>query len=161
MLSACALNEYGLVKVSRFENASSQAIELKSCGLHLITAHVESSLTIGCSKRIYVYSKKLDKDVVDVTGESDFLVENSSQMLSPVERYLEQQTLADFGEARLFSSDIKGIYFGRNPIGLRFIVGHNALNTLSVPSDGDRLFFIKFNPSDIEGSEVLFKEFAK
>lgn len=56
--AGCAVNDRGLVTTRLYENDTAYVLRLEAWGGHLITNVVDAGLTIGRSRRLYVYPKQ-------------------------------------------------------------------------------------------------------
>ena len=56
-MQGCAWNESGLVRVQRFENASTYVVRLDSLGVHVITNTIDAGIYMGRTQKIYVLPK--------------------------------------------------------------------------------------------------------
>ncbi len=57
LCTGCAVNDRGLVTTRLYENDTAYVLRLEAWGGHLITNTVDAGLTIGRSRRLYVYPK--------------------------------------------------------------------------------------------------------
>jgi hypothetical protein len=57
LCAGCAVNDRGLVTTHLYENDTAYVLRLEAWGGHLITNTVDAGLTIGRSRRLYVYPK--------------------------------------------------------------------------------------------------------
>jgi hypothetical protein len=56
--SACAIDTFGLARVTRAQNDSARMVRVEAWGLHLVTNREDAGLTIGRSRREYVYARE-------------------------------------------------------------------------------------------------------
>ncbi len=57
LCAGCAVNDRGLVSTRLYENDTAYVLKLEAWGGHLITNAADAGLTIGRSRRLYVYPK--------------------------------------------------------------------------------------------------------
>ncbi len=58
LFAGCAVNDRGLVSTRLYENDTAYVLRLEAWGGHLITNAADAGLTIGRSRRLYVYPKE-------------------------------------------------------------------------------------------------------
>jgi hypothetical protein len=56
-IAGCAVNGSGLVKVRHYENGTAYVVSWEAWGGHLVTDSMDAGLTLGYSKRTYIYPK--------------------------------------------------------------------------------------------------------
>jgi hypothetical protein len=56
-IAGCALNDYGLVRVRRFENESARVVQVQSWGLQVLTVSGDRGATFGYTNRTYVFRR--------------------------------------------------------------------------------------------------------
>jgi len=57
LLSGCSINGLGMVDVQHYENETLHAVEIDAWGGHLSTIQEDAGMTLGHTKRIYLYPK--------------------------------------------------------------------------------------------------------
>jgi hypothetical protein len=57
LVTGCGVNNWGCVKVCPFENDSAYVMEIEAWGVHLSSRSIDTGITIGHTKKIYVMRK--------------------------------------------------------------------------------------------------------
>lgn len=167
----CAINDTGpFVSVRHFENDTTHVVELEMWGVHLITNELDAGLTIGHSKKIYLYQKR---DASAMNFEDPLTLLTS---LHEVSRLHETTAgTADAGPGapvsvaeldrndRLvaFASNCAGVMLHADAHRAGVTIGMNSHAALQLPLDFDGVVLIDFDSSRVADGRYLIKERIK
>ncbi|MBK8814538.1 MAG: hypothetical protein IPN42_03065 [Methylococcaceae bacterium] len=135
-LSSCAINEFGLVSVKKYENETLRLIKKEAWGAYVSTDETDRGLTIGHTERMMVLPKKLSSRKIMLND----LFLNPSQG-----RFLEIQSdeIKEDGNqtAIVFFTNQQGLAFNASKQSSGLIFGLKSIQTLSLPEDFAGIFF--------------------
>ena len=130
LITGCAVNDKGLVRVHYFENKSSYLLTQESWGGYLSTRQADGGLTLGHTERILIYPKPGNKSDLSL----DELLKQSSGYI--FDKKIEAKNIDLKGvQPYAWIEKNQGVMFHANPTKTGFSVGLESLNALRLPSD--------------------------
>ena len=144
------MNDFGLVRVNRYENQSALAVTLETWGAQLLTGSGDAGLTFGYARRTYVFPRSDGPAVVPMAALSD---PSAGEMASvPCESC---PGLESLGEPVLSASKVVGLSFDTNSSRVGIGFGLRYRTVLDLPSDGSQVLLLKLKEGDQRSLHVI------
>ncbi|MGH8525556.1 MAG: hypothetical protein ACREXY_15545 [Gammaproteobacteria bacterium] len=154
LCTGCAVNDRGLVTTRLYENDTAYVLRLKAWGGHLITNTVDAGVTIGRSRRLYVYPKprptgaQLTVPPVFPSGADTHLRE-----VRGTEARARLGALSD--PVALVTEDA-GLALHLNRLRTGVLLGARSASALLVPRDFNGVFLFKYDSENSNETNVYY-----
>jgi hypothetical protein len=144
LLHGCAVNDIGLVRARHYENDSTLMIDLQAWGAHLLTIPGDAGLTLGYSRRKYLFRR----DGGAATVRFSTVVEHPSAGVMHAAACDPCPSLGSLGEPFFSAKQVTGLTLDTNAnrVGLNLGVRQTAI--LVLPADGSEVVLIKYSNHD-------------
>ena len=140
ILSGCAIDNFGFIKVQHFENETVNMISKESWGVYLSTNNADAGLMFGHMKRMLLYPKK--------PGSSELPLNN---ILTTVQEDQFIETKNDNQDSFNTRSPIawinnnQGLIFNTNQFLLGITLGLESREAIRLPSEFEGIFVFKYS----------------
>ena len=138
----CAVNDLGLVRVRRFQNESAYVVSLESWGAHLLTAAGDAGLTIGWTRRVYVFPRAES----DVAVPLDVLTDEDKLKPTPCESCPPIWTL---GDPVFHAGTTVGATIDTNRRRMGSSLGYSQRAAIELPADGTTVMVLRYRPGSV------------
>lgn len=140
LLSGCAIDNFGLVKVQHFENETVHMISKESWGTYLSTNNADAGLMFGHMKRILFYPKHLSSsefhlDNLLITTQRDQFIETENDNLDAF----------DTRSPIAWITNNQGLIFNTNQLRIGITLGLDSRDAIRLPVDFEGLFVFKYS----------------
>lgn len=140
LLSGCAIDNFGLVKVQHFENETVHMISKESWGAYLSTNNADAGLMFGHMKRILIYPKnpsssELHPDNLLTTVQQDQFIETENDNL---DAFNTRSPIA-------WIANNQGLIFNANQLRIGMTLGLESRDAIRLPRDFEGLFVFKYS----------------
>ncbi|WP_150113182.1 hypothetical protein [Methylobacter tundripaludum] len=140
LLSGCAIDNFGLVKVQHFENETVHMISKESWGAYLSTNNADAGLMFGHMKRILLYPKNLSPselrlDNLLTTVQQDQFIETENDNL---DAFITRSPIA-------WITNNQGLIFNTNQFRLGITLGLESHDAIRLPRDFEGVFVFKYS----------------
>ncbi len=140
-IAGCAVNGRGFVKARYYENATAYVVSWEVWGGHLVTNSMDAGLTLGYSKRTYIYPKLFSRQ----TGsEKSWDIPSILTGLEVVEVDSERVTgLSWKTDMVALASKVVGASLALNRIGVGLSLGVQGHEMIWLPRNFDGIVLLK------------------
>jgi hypothetical protein len=149
-LAACAVNDFGLTRVHRFENDSTSMIRLETWGAHLLTAAGDAGLSVGYARRTYVYRRGGAAAEVPLSA----FTERSAGRMHAVDCN-PCAALSSLGKPVFRAAEVVGLAIETNADRVGVAIGLRQTAALRLPSDGNETILLKYSSDGDESPQVI------
>jgi hypothetical protein len=151
VLSAgCAVNDLGLVRVRHYENDSAFVVALQSWGVQLLTIPGNAGLTLGYSRRTFVFRRDGAAATVPLAALLDTGAgETRPAACDPC------PTLASLGRPIFLASKIVGVSLDTNADRVGVALGLRYRTILTLPADGSDAVLLRYESEDDRSPRVI------
>ena len=157
IVSGCAVNDHGFVDVVHYESASAQIVSLETCGVLVITNELDRGITLGCTRKAYIYPK-----VGVESGQiSDQMLIESLQTIASVKPSAGQIDLGALGAPLGFLSSGFGLLIDLNTQRSGMTIGHRKRWVIRLPNDFSGVIFASSKLSNVAESKIFIYEAIK
>lgn len=142
-IAGCAVNGSGLVKVKHYENDTAYVVSWEAWGGHFVTDSMDAGLTLGYSKRTYIYPKPSSRQRGNEESWVGPLLLTGHEVAEvDREREMRPSTVTDIVA---MASKVVGasLALNRTRVGLSF--GVQAREMIWLSRDFDGIVFLKHN----------------
>jgi hypothetical protein len=143
---SCTVNDFGLATVRHYENETCDLASVEAWGVYLSTRSVDSGLTLGYAKRLYVYPKphtaqrsKAAASILVLGATAPHPSRPPTLSLQPLE------------EAVAVFSDSRGLVVSANRYGVDLAIGIRWQAMLQLPSSADTVLLINYQSGHQSG----------
>lgn len=137
LITGCAINDAGFVKVKHFENKTVHMVNLKAYGCFLSTNEADAGLTIGFIERQYFYPKNKQFEEIDL---SNMLLQAKGDRLLVQEKGLVSNDFSDKAIAWLTKTEGLSINTNSHRMGISLGLVKSQAIKLSREFDGVFIF---------------------
>ena len=150
-VSGCAVNDHGIVDVIHYESESAQIVSLKSCGVLVITNELDRGITLGCTRKAYIYPKFGAE-----SGQiSDQMLIEVLQTIARVKPSAGQIDLRALGAPLGFLSSGSGLLIDLNAQRSGITIGHRKRWVIRLPNDFSGVIYASSNISNVAESKMF------
>ncbi len=154
--AGCAVNDHGLVSTRLYENDTAYVLHLEAWGGHLITNTVDGGLTIGRSRRWYVYPKARRagsalRGAPVLPGDGRARLREVRGSAAPAGPGASRDPVA------LVTVDT-GLALHLNRLRTGLLLGARAASTLLLPRDFDGVFLFRYASENTHDTKVYYLE---
>lgn len=140
LLSGCAIDHFGLVKVQHFENETVHIISKESWGAYLSTNNADAGLMFGHMKRMLLYPKntsssELPLDNLLTSVQEDQFIETKNDNL---DGFNTQSPIA-------WITNNQGLIFNTNQLRIGITLGLESREAIRLPSEFEGIFVFKYS----------------
>ena len=155
-LAGCSFNSWGTSSIQYFQNETSDAMLIRSCGIHVSGHAVDRGVTFGCTNRLYMCPKD------DGASASNTSIENAAaetEQVGPTNSKLAMACLDPNNNAPtfLFASST-GLGLDSNSFGLGAFLGHRSRFRQAIPRTCNTVVHVRVSREDPENN--LFKTYG-
>ncbi len=132
--TACAIDTHGLARVSMLENATTRVLRVEAWGAHWITHPADAGLTLGHSRREYIYAR--EPAAVGEVGFACTPLTPAPVTAAPPER-----------DDELLFVDVRteGLALDANQTRVGVSLGLRRRTALRIPAESDLVFAMSFD----------------
>lgn len=153
LVSGCALNDKGFVKVRRWENDAAYLVCWEAWGGHLVTNAVDAGLTIGRSKRLYIFPKPQGLYRDPASGQIVIPLE-AGHGLIPVEEPQSSPELQARDEPVALVANTTGLTVSLNRLGFGIAFGVQTRGIIRLPHDFDGTLRLRYNSENVDNTQI-------
>lgn len=157
----CAVDDRGMVRVRRFQNATCRAVELDAWGVHVVTRGYDAGVSIGHSRKVYYFART---DTAAPPGPPTTRATQpvaGAVEVAPLPETSEHFSLGQLGDPLVISSRQAGAGVAAHARQVGAHVGISVADGVIVPLTFDGLIVILGDPARPENSHVYIKEMRK
>ncbi len=140
LLSGCAIDNFGLVKIQHFENESVHMVSKESWGTYLSTNNADAGIMFGHMRRILLYPKnpgssELRLDNLSTTVQQDQFTETTTDNLDAFDN---RSPIA-------WITNNQGLIFNTNQLRLGITLGWESRDAIRLPRDFEGVFVFNYS----------------
>jgi hypothetical protein len=154
LCTGCAVNQHGLTNARLYENDTAYVLKLDAWGGHLITNSADAGLTIGHSKRLYVYPKPRRDGAPH--AEAPVFPRTPDTHLRKVPATEVRARLDTLScPVALVTEDI-GLVLQLNRLRTGFLLGDRSTSALLLPREFDGVFLFRYDSENSNETRVFY-----
>jgi hypothetical protein len=153
LCAGCAVNDRGLVTTRLYENDTAYVLRLEAWGGHLITNVVDAGLTIGRSRRLYVYPKP--RPAGPPLAAPPVFPSNTDTRLREVETEA-RAGLPVLGDPVALVTEDAGLALHLNRLRTGIMLGARSARALLVPRDFNGVFLFQYDSENRNKTDVYY-----
>ncbi|MGQ0445678.1 MAG: hypothetical protein ACT4O2_11285 [Beijerinckiaceae bacterium] len=154
LCTGCAVNDRGLVTTRLYENDTAYVLRLEAWGGHLITNTVDAGLTIGRSRRLYVYPKPRPAGI-QLAVPPVFPSETDTR-LREVPAIKDGAALGASSDPVALVTEDAGLALRLNRLRTGVLLGARSASALLVPRDFNGVLLFKYNSENSNETNVYY-----
>ncbi len=154
LCAGCAVNDRGLVTTRLYENDTAYVLRLEAWGGHLITNTVDAGLTIGRSRRLYVYPKPRPAGAQFAVP--PVFPSEADTRLREVRGTEARAGLAALSDPVALISEDAGLALHLNRLRTGVLLGARSASALLLPRDFNGVLLFKYDSENSNETNVYY-----
>jgi hypothetical protein len=156
LLAGCAINGHGLVTTRLYESGTAYMLDLEAWGGHLITNLPDAGLTLGHSKRLYIYPKP-NPMTEHLSGGGAMPLDVADARLHETQDPHTQRNMSASENPVALVTETDGLALQMNQVRTGILLGKMSSKAVLLPQDFNGIILFKYDSENINNTRIYVK----